>query len=159
MRIDMNTPVDLLMHGGDICYIDLDEGELCHWKYIKREKIGNGKYRYYYDQSELDKAKSDAKNAQDKYQSEMKRYIGNRANISINSKIYNETPNKYAAQTILESALDLDNSKQAMDKAAEKANKLTNTYRTKAITSFPARTISKGMVKIANLFSGLFKKK
>ena len=49
MRIDWDTPIDLLMHSGDIRYIDLDEGELCHWKYIKREKLSNGKYRYYYD--------------------------------------------------------------------------------------------------------------
>lgn len=32
-----------------IKYIDLNPSELMHWKYIKREKLPNGKYRYYYD--------------------------------------------------------------------------------------------------------------
>lgn len=43
-----------------ICYIDLAEGELMHWKYIKRVKLPNGKYRYYYD---ADSLKNDARNA------------------------------------------------------------------------------------------------
>jgi len=38
-------------------YIDLDPDVLVHWKYIKRVKLSNGKYRYYYDESELDRAR------------------------------------------------------------------------------------------------------
>lgn len=37
-----------LMHGRNISYIDLDEDEMMHWKYIYKKKI-NGKWRYYYD--------------------------------------------------------------------------------------------------------------
>lgn len=37
-----------LRHGLNICYIDLDEGELAHFKYIYKKKV-NGKWRYYYD--------------------------------------------------------------------------------------------------------------
>ena len=29
--------------------IELADDELMHWKYIKRVKLPNGKYRYYYD--------------------------------------------------------------------------------------------------------------
>lgn len=29
-------------------YIPVSSEELYHWKYIKREKLSNGKYRYYY---------------------------------------------------------------------------------------------------------------
>ena len=56
MRITWDTPVSELMHSEDdgIRYIDLDEGELMHWKYIKREKV-NGKWRYYYKDTEYDK--------------------------------------------------------------------------------------------------------
>jgi hypothetical protein len=36
------------MHRYNIAYIDLDEDEIMHWKYIKKEKVG-GKWRYYYD--------------------------------------------------------------------------------------------------------------
>lgn len=43
-----------------VSYIDLAEGELMHWKYIKRVKLPNGKWRYYYD---ADSLKNDARNA------------------------------------------------------------------------------------------------
>lgn len=33
----------------DIAYIDLDEGEMMHWKYLRRERAANGKWRYYYE--------------------------------------------------------------------------------------------------------------
>ena len=148
----------VLMHGGDINYIDLDEGEMCHFKYIKREKLANGKYRYYYDQSELDKVKSAAKNAQDKYNKETLRYAANKSNIATNTELYKKTPNKYAAEAIVKSTLDLEDSKNAMNKASENAKKLANAYKKKAITSFAARTISKGLVKIANFLSGSSKK-
>ena len=52
MRINLDTPISELYHEDNIAYIDLDEGELMHWKYIKREKLPNGKWRYYYDESE-----------------------------------------------------------------------------------------------------------
>lgn len=40
---------------GDICYIDLWPNEMMHWKYLKREKLHNGKYRYWYDKESLKK--------------------------------------------------------------------------------------------------------
>lgn len=40
---------------GDICYIDLWPNEMMHWKYLKREKLPNGKYRYWYDKESLKK--------------------------------------------------------------------------------------------------------
>lgn len=41
-----------------LVYIDLDEGELMHWKYIKREKLPNGKYRYYYRDTDYEDARN-----------------------------------------------------------------------------------------------------
>lgn len=38
------------------CYVvraGESKNELCHWKYIKREKRPNGKWRYYYDTNQL----------------------------------------------------------------------------------------------------------
>lgn len=49
MRIEWDTPIDALMHSDTIAYIDLDEDEIMHWKYIKKERRPNGKWRYYYD--------------------------------------------------------------------------------------------------------------
>lgn len=63
-RLFWDTPITELQHSDiDIAYVDLDEGELMHWKYIKREKLSNGRWRYYYDKDAL---KSDVKNATDK---------------------------------------------------------------------------------------------
>lgn len=37
-----------LMRKRNIRYVDLNQDEMMHYKYIKREKLPNGKYRYYY---------------------------------------------------------------------------------------------------------------
>lgn len=58
-RIYWDTPISELQHSDSgLAYIDLNEGELMHWKYIKREKLPNGKWRYYYDKDAL---KNDSK--------------------------------------------------------------------------------------------------
>lgn len=38
-------------------YIITSDGELYHWKYIKREKLPGGGYRYYYKDTDFDDAK------------------------------------------------------------------------------------------------------
>lgn len=43
---------DELIYSRNIRYIDLDTDEMMHWKYIKRVKLSNGKYRYYYDEKD-----------------------------------------------------------------------------------------------------------
>ena len=42
----------ILVHGQ---LRELSDNELMHWKYIKREKLANGKYKYYYDLGETQK--------------------------------------------------------------------------------------------------------
>lgn len=36
-----------------------DDDYLQHWKYIRREKMANGKYRYYYETNNIDKVRVD----------------------------------------------------------------------------------------------------
>lgn len=60
---------DALTHGNTaskkrISYIDLDADEIAHFKYIKREKLPNGKYRYYYQDDAYEKAKKKLEDAQ-----------------------------------------------------------------------------------------------
>lgn len=154
MRIDWDTPIDMLMHSDDIAYIDLDEGELCHWKYIKREKLSNGKYRYYYSQSELDAAKREID-------------IANKKSVGAAIDVYNakkQLSNPYGLDAKEEARFqkDLktaDYAIRAHQSYVEEAQAAEKRYQTMKITSFPARAISKGVVKIANLLSGLSKKK
>ena len=49
------------MNGTKIRYIDLAEGELMHWKYIKKTKLPNGKWRYYYDAKYIKKVRKNGK--------------------------------------------------------------------------------------------------
>ena len=44
MQLTKDTPVSELYHSDD---------ELMHWKYVKKEKRSNGKWRYYYDTEEV----------------------------------------------------------------------------------------------------------
>lgn len=155
-----------LYHTDNIAYIDLDPDEIMHWKYIKREKLANGKYRYYYDQSSLDTKKKAANDAQaernaakDDYEFAKnkldliethhgKAYIyGQRNGMTI--PIITGTPGeKLVAQ------IEKDAEKKEYKEASVKATKLTAKYATEKVIGLPLRAISKGIVAIANLFSG-----
>lgn len=117
-----------LMHSS-IKYIDLGPDEIMHWKYIKRVKLPNGKYRYYYDESELIFAKGKA---------DIARVAADAANSNIGSQVVSQSARK-----------DLN----------DVALKMAKEYKFKKITSFPERTISKGIVAIANWLSNLGNKK
>lgn len=70
LSLTKDTPLSELLseeehiaHSGIVYYVDVGDDEIFHWKYIKREKLPNGKWRYYYDWDEL---KDDAKKTVDK---------------------------------------------------------------------------------------------
>ena len=55
--------------------IELSDDELMHWKYIKRVKLPNGKYRYYYDyasttRGDYEKATNHGKELEKQYKAE-----------------------------------------------------------------------------------------
>lgn len=161
----------VLYHTDNIAYIDLDPDEIMHWKYIKREKLANGKYRYYYDQSSLDtkkKATNDAQAernaAKDDYEFAKnkldliethtgKAYVyGHRNGMTI--PIVTGAPGeKLIAQ------IEKDAAKKEYKEASVKATKLTAKYATEKVIGLPLRAISKGFVALANLFSGANKNK
>lgn len=45
----------MLTHGG---FVSVNDDELMHWKYVKKKRV-NGKWRYYYDDSEYKNAKKE----------------------------------------------------------------------------------------------------
>lgn len=179
MRIDWDTPVDVLMHGGNISYIDLDEDEIMHWKYIKRVKLSNGKWRYYYDERDVESAKlnldkavaardradhriEDAEknrnaaydkmmDAQAKYDStkNLKSYLN-----GSQQKALGEYLNAQSEYSTAEGKLQ--EAKEKKSAAHEKVVALEKKYKKTKIKTFAARTISKGLVKVANLFAKLF---
>lgn len=116
-----------------IRHIDLNPGELIHWKYIKREKLSNGKYRYYYDESEL----KNSRNRIDKYKT-----LGLRASAKAADAIVNNGKSDPDVKTYT----DISEHYHAL------AERETKKYNMKKITSLPARAISKGAVAVANFF-------
>ena len=132
-----------------IRYIDLDPGELMHWKYIKRVKLSNGKYRYYYDESELHKSKK----AADKYT-----VLGLRsAAEAANAKSRGEFTNK--KDEYLKAEADAEMHIKIGQKYLDAAEKMTQKYNMEKIISLPERIISKGIVAVANIFENLKKPK
>lgn len=156
-----------------IRYVDLDEDEIFHWKYIKRNKLPNGKWRYYYDESNLTKAKYKA----DQSEAQIGQNYANMINAqkaygaaqtakAVASNRYNNLVNSgKASYSEVRSAKDAYNVASHRDKTAkrhataatrkynnsvEKTEKLIKQYERKKIISFPRRAISIGVVAAAN---------
>lgn len=155
-----------LYHTDNIAYIDLDPDEIMHWKYIKREKLANGKWRYYYDDSSLkskleaaNNAYDEAKDAKDKYSTA--KYHAELARL-------NDTPSqreiKISETASIMGAVKTGNlfikelqqaeAKKEYKEAAAKAAKICAKHAAEGVLGLPLRVISKGIVAIANLFSG-----
>lgn len=159
---------------GQLC--ELPEDELMHWKYIKREKV-NGKWKYYYDQSELDrfaKTANDSKNksidaarrvfeSQRKEKEALQKYKKAWADhtIAADTKYAftaTEKADRYKAYTNAKTDLDYQkqNSQLAKDAHADahkKAERDAKKYKTKEKISAPARAVAKSMVNAGNKLS------
>lgn len=160
-----------------IAYVDLAEGELFHWKYIKRAKLSNGKWRYYYDDSNLTMQKREIEQAESKV-------LQNRSNMVNAQKTYGDAQTaKLVASNRYNNLANNDKAKYSEVKAAKDAynvaahknktakihalsvtnkynasvklaEKLVKSYERKKIVSFPRRAISKGVVAAANWING-----
>ena len=176
MRIEMDTPVDALVHGDTISYIDLDEDEILHWQYIRREKLPNGKYRYYYDEKELNKYKNDAEQATANAQKAKKdldlaqntlyraKQSEGKAADRYRDAVKNSKSNLLdwvrasdastaARNSVKNAEKQLKKADKAYAKAAKNAEKLIKKYEIKKVTSFVNRTVSRGIVAVANWFN------
>lgn len=135
-------PIQELTHGRNTRYIDLDEDEMMHWQYIKRVKLPNGKYRYYYDESALTESvkKAEAMNTRAA------------AAIKEAGAAYMAKPTAQAKQKVLAAY-------RHQQYTQDLVKRVTKEYEKKKITSFPARVISKGIVAVANWLTNLSSKK
>lgn len=169
----MPKDVHVLIHG-QIC--TMSEDELMHWKYIKREKQPDGSYKYYYDQSELDAAGKAAKAAETESvkanvvsgnarfeANELREKANNtRHRLTVenkNGKIVRTDHKEEAEKAAKKAEVNAYIAKEAASTAASKAKKAAEKYNKMKMTTFVERTISKGVVAVANLLSGLFKRR
>ena len=157
----------------NIVYIDLDEGELAHYKYIKRTKLPNGKWRYYYDESELTKLKYNSDQSERRVKQNytnminaQKAYGKAQESMIIATTRYKKLRDsgkaKYSEVRAAKDAYNTasHNEKTAKRQAAtatrkynssvERTEKLVKKYELKKIVSFPRRAVSVGIVAAAN---------
>lgn len=146
----------VLIHGQ---LVEVSDDVLIHWKYIKREKK-NGRWVYYYDQKAADRADyeiSSRYKSAEKHTKKREQQLKSAKNqlkksgVSLNSKVYYGNQAK-VANNYKRATTNLESAKAAQKKAYRK-------YKTRNIKNFAAKTISKGGVKVANLFSKLIPKK
>ena len=146
----------ILIHGQ---LVEVSDDVLMHWKYIKREKK-NGRWVYYYDQKaadradyEIEKRYQSAEKHTTKRQQQLKsaKKQLHKSGASLKSKVHYGNQAK-VVNTYKRSVTNLESAKAAQKKAYRK-------YKTRNIKNFAAKTISKGTVKVANLFSKLIPKK
>lgn len=164
MRITGDTPMDVLMHGRGIDYIDLDEGELMHWKYIKREKLPNGKWRYYYDMNQL---------KDDLGFDERARYLKLKREYERSSRRANETfdnwmnfykdydyKDEYQRERNNELRIKASAARQVYNDWTKKYNEAYNNYMHTPLGKIAKATkpIERGAKVISNLLSKLFGK-
>ena len=134
-----------IMHNGT--FYEVSDEELMHWKYIKKEKLSDGTFRYYYDQSELDKAKSDMDTAN--------KLLATREKADAKLAAGKGT----AFGGLTDKITNSKTYRQDFEAAQKKAKTATEKYYKMATNSFLERTISKGYVKVANFLTKLFSKK
>ena len=153
MSINWDTPVSELMHSDDTIGLFESDEELMHFKYIKREKK-NGKWVYYYDESALTNSETAQRYRRTKegVREEKKQYEDYKRFLE--NPPYKDTP---TARANRERHLKIaGNHYKAMRQSAAGA---AAQYAIKKVSSFPERTISRGLVKLGNLLSGRRKKK
>ncbi len=158
---------DELFHGRDIHYIDLDPDELMHWKYIKRVKLPNGKYRYYYDYNELnatkrkaDEAKSNALMEQARvqlYNYHTENYVKPRLRAAV--RAHNEEAETKASHDFRRSTSKAYAASKKQEEYEKIAKEYTQKYNSMKVTEFVAKNIVKGLNAISNLIYKLTHKK
>lgn len=146
----------VLIHGQ---LVEVSDEVLMHWKYIKREKK-NGRWVYYYDEGAADR--DDYKNAKDYQKAEAKTWERERE-LNTAKKRLKETGTTVDAKIRYGDQISAHNNyKRAVDnlkRASKSQNRAYRKYQARTVSNFAAKTISKGAVKVANLFSKLFTKK
>lgn len=154
-----------LMHS-NVKYIDLGPDEIMHWKYIKREKLPGGGWRYYYDDSYLKKEKSKADSAR----TDSLRETANAVNAGDDARRAMErSKNLYKSgdsKAQSKAAKDYFDAKKAesaayyrAEKYSEVANKHLRKYSAMKVTAVAAKTLVKGLNAVSKLLSRFSSKK
>lgn len=166
----------ILTHGS---FREVSDDELMHWKYIKREKV-NGKWVYQYDDTtdkalanrkkqvdqlkkEYDSAKSNLDDAKAETAIATQKVAKERYDVKVSKdrseKKANRSELREAKRELRKEQKEEYHAEQLVKQTSEAYRTVNLNYMAKAITSFPERTISKGIVAIANFLNNRPKRK
>lgn len=146
---------------------EFSDDELMHWKYVKKTKK-NGRWVYYYDESEKNRAKESLDKASALY---FKAGINNQnaeidlenAGRRMNTHINNPDRDGTKTAEIFEARDKAWDNYQKTHRAKYEAGKryyaARTTYQKVLTKDLTKKKIAKGAVKVANFFSKLFSKK
>lgn len=130
-----------LYHSDTYLGVEFSDG-IRHWKYIKKEKMSNGKFRYYYKNDNLDQLDKERSESFNKAMKESTKYstVGTR---------YNYGSNKDTVHYQVERK---DYSEEKANAAWKEYKKKSNKWAAAKVADIPRRIIGKGMAWVANLF-------
>lgn len=146
----------------------VSENELMHWKYVKREKK-NGRWVYYYNDREYEKAKKANETAQKELNTQAYRTGAAKANYTINRELYDKRHGSAIGGRSLSkseakefSEISKRQSKyiseaNKLDSAEKKAKKASKKYKKVSLKTLPRRTAAKGAAAVMNVLSKLHK--
>lgn len=126
---------EILYHSDIYLGQDFSDG-IRHWKYIKKVKGSNGKWRYYYKDDKLEDLKNKAN------QAETKR-LAYDLKTSLQDKSYAENAKKNVYY----------GEKKEGNRLKKEAEKAYNKYKRYSIASIPKKIIGNAISFIANLFN------
>lgn len=131
---------DTLCHSDIYLGTDFSDG-LRHWKYIKKERGSNGKFRYYYKNDKLDELETKNNDALGKAMRD--------------SSPYSNTETRYKDgkpyQTI--HTHDPNYSKAKAEKSENEYKQINKQYNIERVKDVPKRVIGRAIAWIANLFN------
>lgn len=130
---------DEIVHSDIYLGKDFSDG-IRHWKYIKREKLSNGKYRYYYKDDKLDELRRQESSAEKQY---LLKHLKTSIKDSDFVKDYAESQKR---------GLYTNTDSRELYKLEKKYETTAKKVRNYYIATTPRRIISKGIAAIANLF-------
>lgn len=135
---------------------------LMHWKYIKRERK-NGRWVYYYNDSEYQSAKNNYNKAEKNLDEAQLSYAAAQSNVEVNERIAKENGNYIVtAKAVREHKIEAYDAARRYAQAGEKYVQAKKEYQRVKVSTLAPRTIAKGAVAVANILSkvgSIFKKK
>ena len=141
-----------------IVYRELEDDELMHWKYVKRERV-NGRWRYYYDDSSFKDKKKAYEDAEKNLTTKQLRYLLSKSAVKTNYDLYTKDGNEKLSDAESKRMTEFMSKMTAYESdytiAGVEFTRAKSEYMNAKLSHIPAAVISKGMVAVKNAISAI----